>query len=166
MRVTAIICSLLSLSALGCDDDESNASCERGCARDYLAAVDSCEDDATACMAGCSSPDDSSCMWDCDDLAMECDFEMIMCMSGCPCLEKVQDCATGCGQDDMDCYQTCSDKYLDCAGTDSAYNCINMCSPDKYSCLWDCEDTADMSDYLDCRADCHAGYTGCLGDCV
>jgi len=166
--IPAVFGTCLLLSALGCDDDEgNNEACERGCADDYLVAVDSCEEDATSCMGGCSAPDDVSCMWDCEDLEAECDFEMIMCMSGCPCMEASQSCISGCGQEDMDCFQACGNNYMDCAGPESPYTCITMCSPEKYGCVWDCEETAvDMPAYLDCRVDCHQAFTGCLADCT
>jgi hypothetical protein len=168
LQILAALGCWTALSALGCDDDGGdNQSCESGCAADYASAVDSCEDDATACMAGCDSPDDVSCMWDCEDLDDECQFDMIMCMSGCPCLKSSQNCIAGCGSEDTDCYMECSERYLDCAGPNSPYMCTTYCPGDKASCLWDCEETAaDMDEYLECRADCHQQLSDCLADCI
>ena len=150
-----------------CDDEPSNVECEQSCVEKYAGAVDSCEENAATCMEDCSSPDDTSCMWDCEDYEFECNMAMFMCMSGCPCLEASQHCVLGCDTEDMDCLTACSDDYVDCAGVDSAYNCVSLCSSAKTGCVWACEDiSTDMSGYLDCRAECHQTFKGCLDDCV
>lgn len=152
--------------ALGCDDDQNNADCERDCVRDYLQTIDSCENQIASCIEGCSSTDDASCIWDCEASPCECDVEIQHCMGGCPCAERTQDCASGCGPGDIDCIESCMNKYLDCAGEDSPHNCFSACIQLKGDCLWDCEETLDMEAYPSCRADCHQAFVGCLYVCV
>jgi len=158
-----------ALVALGCSDDDGgsgNQACESACVEDYLGTVDSCEDETTDCMTDCTSPDDTSCMGECEVIMHECEFEMSACMAGCPCNDALSNCAAGCDYDDSGCLNACHDKHLECTGGDSVYDSTTACGMQKLECLSGCEAEADTDGYLDCRAGCHQAYTGCLSDCV
>ncbi len=165
--VAAMLLFVLGI-ALNCDDEVDNQTCESGCLTDYANELDSCEAEATSCMESCSSPDDTECMWECEDYEDECDLDMYMCVGGCPCADAMQDCYLDCDSNDVDCTTDCANDYADCAGADSPYTClVTTCQGDWYTCLWECEDsTSTMSDYLNCRGSCHTDYVSCVSDCA
>ena len=100
-RITGCALSATMLAVVACGDDESenNDSCETDCVAEYAKDAQTCEEETTSCMADCTGPDDTSCMWDCEDFEMECSTSFVVCVGRCPCAKKLvscsQDCRTG-----------------------------------------------------------------------
>lgn len=165
----AVLLVFAGIAVAGCrsDDETDNQACESDCVARYAADLVGCGNAASECMAGCATPDDIDCMWDCEEHEDECAFDFIMCVAGCPCLERAQSCISKCGNDDQACLTGCADEYLDCGGTDSPYTCSTNCDAQKASCVWDCEDgAADMDAFLSCRDACADAQIQCLGECA
>ncbi len=174
----------------GCkkDEEEDNQKCESECVGDYADGIESCTEDATECLAGCSGPDDIPCTWDCEDLQDECMFKLTICASRCPCAKDVASCARSCpdygacedacAEDDTacqndclteftNCASGCEEDYTDCAGEDSPYYCFTTdCQLTAFQCTSMCEQLAYSSqDFTDCRASCAEQIAACARDC-
>ena len=154
----------------GDDDDKSanNLSCEQNCAGKYVKDVAACDQQTTDCLSGCAGPDDTSCIWDCEDLEMVCSNELTLCSAQCPCIEASASCILDCGEsEDQACYTACASDYLECAGGQSPFQCIMMCESNKSSCTFDCEDTTtDMDAYITCRSACNSTHESCVELCI
>jgi hypothetical protein len=158
-------------------DSEKNADCEQDCTGDYADDIDKCEEKTVECMSDCDDPDDTSCMWDCEDYEYECSMSYNMCLGDCPCLEDVTDCIMDCGilddddddddEEQMECMLECQEDYEDCAGKDSPFLCAGDCNSMKMMCTSNCEENEpNMNDYLNCRGGCHEEHGDCLNGCI
>ena len=149
-------------------EDPANEDCERTCAAGFAASLPGCEEQIATCLAGCTGPDDSSCVWDCETAGYSCQSDFSLCMSACPCLTGVTTCQQGCDGTDAACTTDCSDSYYGCAGYDSIYLCSSSCSAARATCEWECEDTwpGDMAGYISCRQACSADEAACVTDCA
>lgn len=173
LSILTLFVTGLAAAVTHCDDDDDNSGCESKCVSNYQSDLSSCENEVATCMESCSGPDDSLCMWDCEDLGIECETNLNTCLASCPCAKKMQNCILDCfdnGNDkkfDTNCMMDCSQKYVDCAGSESPYNCSTLCQANSSSCLMNCEnDSTDITGYLNCRVDCHQAALSCLDSCA
>lgn len=171
-KKAVLLAGTVGLCLLSCRGDGNSASsgdntqCESRCADEYANDAANCEAQTAECMATCTGPEDTTCMWDCEDFEFDCAVSFNSCMARCPCADASASCILNCDSNDTNCLSACADEYLSCAGGDSAYMCVSMCDAAKESCNWDCEDNAvTIDDYLSCREDCASDHGSCLSDC-
>lgn len=162
--------ALLLAAACNKDDAESeqedNEVCESECVAAYAEDAPVCADRVATCLEGCTGPDDTSCVWDCDDGQLSCTISFSTCSSRCPCATDMTRCALECPYDDLDCLTVCSDGYQTCAGSSTPYLCGVDCDTARYLCESACDSSTDGPSYAACRRSCGDSTSTCLERCL